>query len=100
MYYKLQNGNHGLIFITLFQTVISIVKNDRFVKGQILRPTGREEGMSKLQNGFSNSIMQLTFEIIIENLLKMRVRTRAALHFLVINPYKSQNRQTHKRHAQ
>lgn len=89
-----------MLFITLLQAVISIVKNDHFDKGQILRPTGREEGMSKLQNGFSNSIMQLTFEIIIENLLKMRVRTQAALHFLVINPYKSQNRQAHKRHAQ
>lgn len=78
------------------QVVIFIAKNDHFDNGQILRPTGREEGISKLQNGFSDSIMQLTFEIIIENLLKMRVRTQAALHFLVRNPYKSQNIQTHE----
>lgn len=78
------------------QIVLFIAKSDHFDKGQILRPTGREVGMSKLQNGFSNSIMLLIFEIIIENLLKMKVRTQAALHFLVRNPYKPQKIQTHE----
>lgn len=40
--------------------------------------------------------MQLSLEIIIENLLEMRVKTQAALHFLVRNPYKSQNIETHE----
>ena len=36
----------------------------------------------------SKSMRQLACETVIEGLLKMWVRAQAAVHFLVINPYK------------
>lgn len=75
---------------------MSIAKNDHFDRGQILGLSGREKVMSKLHTCLSNRIMQFTLEAATEDLLKKQVTAQGSLHFLIINPYKWQKRETHR----
>ena len=55
--------------VTLLDTAVSTAKNDHFDTGQILKTTGREEDTFKIHSCLSNSIMQLTFRTITEDLV-------------------------------